>query len=74
MATSLTEESNGVSSRGRGRELFYELGQVLERFWIIYEAMLRGTPVPDSDNVLSQIEEALRRVSTRQSDRIGAGS
>jgi hypothetical protein len=72
--TSLTEDTNGVSSRGRAREVFYELGHVLERLWIIYEAMLRGTPVPDSDNVLSQIEEALRRVSTHQSDRVSSVS
>jgi hypothetical protein len=50
------------------------LGHVLERLWIIYEAMLRGTPVPDSDDVLSQIEAALRRLSTRQGGLIGAES
>jgi hypothetical protein len=72
--TSLTEGTNRVPSRGRVRESFYELGQVLERLWIIYEAMLRGTPVPDSDDVLSQMGAALRRVSARQSDRVGTGS
>jgi hypothetical protein len=36
--------------------------------------MLRGTPVPDSDDVLSQIEAALHRLSTRQGGRTGAES
>jgi hypothetical protein len=69
--TSLTDGTNRVSSPGRARELFYELGQVLERLWIIHEATLRGTPLPDSDDVLSQIGAALRRVSARQSDQNG---
>jgi hypothetical protein len=72
--TSLTKGTNGVSSRGHVRELFYELSQILERLWIFYEAMLHGKPVPNSEEVLSQIEVTLRRVSTRQSDRIGAES
>jgi hypothetical protein len=62
--TSLTEkpsESGGWSSLRFAVNLFRELGHVMERFWIIYEAMLRGTPIPDSDDVLSQIETALRR-------------
>ena len=69
-----TNESEVASGPGQAKELFYNLGQVLERLWIFYEAMLRGTPVPDSDDGLSQIEAALRRVSTRQSGRVGAGS
>jgi hypothetical protein len=75
--TSLTEgtnESEVASGPERANELFSDLGRVSERLWIFYEAMLRGTPVPDSDNSLSQIEAALRRVSTRQSGRVGAGS
>jgi hypothetical protein len=74
--TSLTEETNEsevASGPAHAKELFYDLGQVLERLWIFYEAMLRGTPVLDSDDRLSQIEAALRRVSTRQSG-VGAGS
>jgi hypothetical protein len=70
--TSLTKETNGVSSRGHVRVLFHELGQILERLWIFYEAMLHGKPVPNSDEVLSQIEVTLRRVSSRPSDRVGA--
>jgi hypothetical protein len=75
--TSLTEgtnESGSSSSPEHAKELFYDLGHVLERLWIIYEAMLRGTPVPDSDDVLSQIEAALHRLSTRQGGRTGAES
>ena len=75
--TSLTEETNEsevASWPAHAKELFCDLGQVLERLWIFYEAMLRGTPVPDSDDRLSQIEAALRRVTTRQSGRVGAGS
>jgi hypothetical protein len=68
-----TNESEVASVPGHAKGLFYDLGQVLERLWIFYEAMLRGTPVPDSDDGLSQIEAALRRVSTRQSG-VGAGS
>ena len=68
-----TNESEVASVPGHAKGLFYGLGQVLERLWIFYEAMLRGTPVPDSDDRLSQIEAALRRVSTRQSG-VGAGS
>ena len=75
--TSLTEGTNEreVSFRpGRARELFRDLGQVMERLWIFYDAMLRGTPVPDSDEALSEIGVALRRISTRPSGRVGAGS
>jgi hypothetical protein len=75
--TSLTEgtnESEVASRPGQAKELLCDLGQVLERLWSFYEAMLRGTPVPDSDDSLSQIGAALRRVSTRRSGRIGAGS
>jgi hypothetical protein len=72
--TSLTDGADRVSSRGRAREFFYELGHVLERLWIFYEAMLHGSPVPNSDEVISQIEVTLRRVSMRQSDRVSAGS
>jgi hypothetical protein len=46
----------------------------LERLWIFREAMLHGRPVPDSDEVLSQIEGTLRRVSMRQRDSVGAES
>jgi hypothetical protein len=75
--TSLTEGTNDnkvSSSPGHAKELFYGLGQVLERLWMFYEAMLRGTPVPNSDEVLSQIGVALRRVSARHTDRVGAKS
>jgi hypothetical protein len=75
--TSLTEGMNEteVSSwSGHTKQLFYDLGEVLERLWIFYQAMLRGTPVPDSDEALSQLGVALRRVSTRQSGRVRAGS
>jgi hypothetical protein len=73
--TSLTEGTNDreVSSSGHGKGLFSDLGQVLERLWIFYDAMQRGTPVPNSDEVLSQMGVALRRVSTRPSGRVGAG-
>jgi hypothetical protein len=75
--TSLIERTNesGVSSSpGRGKELLYDLGQVLERLWIFYQAMQRGTPVPNSDEVLSQLGVALRRVSTRQGGRVDTRS
>ncbi len=75
--TSLTEgrnESEVSSWPGRARELFRDLGQVLERLWIFYDAMLRGTPVPNSDEALSEIGVALRRISTRQTGRVGAGT
>jgi hypothetical protein len=75
--TSLTEgtnETEASSWSAHARELFCDLGQVLERLWIFYEAMVRGTPVPDSDKVLSQLGVALRRVSTRQSGRVRARS
>jgi hypothetical protein len=75
--TSLTERMNQSevsSSPGHAKELFFDLGQVLERLWIFYEAMLRGTPVANSDEVLSQIGVALRRVSTRQRGRVDARS
>jgi hypothetical protein len=75
--TSLTKGTNGsevASGPEPAKELFCDLGQVLERLWVFYEAMLQGTSVPDADDGLSQIESALRRVSTRQSGRVGAGS
>jgi hypothetical protein len=69
-----TAESEVSSWPGHAKELFCDLGQVLELLWIFYDAMLRGTPVPNSDEVLSQIGVALRRVSTRQSGRVGVGT
>lgn len=80
MATPWTSLAEGTNERelasgpGHAKELLYDLGQVLERLWIFYEAMLRGTPVPDCDDGLSQIGAALRRVAARQSDRVSAGS
>jgi hypothetical protein len=64
--TSLTEGTNRVSSRGHARHLLYELGQILERLWIFREAMLHGRPVPNSEEVLSEIGVTLRRVSTHR--------
>lgn len=52
--------------------LFHDLGQVLDGVWIIYEAMVRGKPVANSDDVLSQIGTGLRRASMR-SGRVIAG-
>jgi hypothetical protein len=72
--TSLTDGTDRVSSRGHLRGFAYDLGQVLEHLWIIHQAMLRGTPVPDSEDVLSQIGVAFRRLLASQSDRAGAGS
>ena len=75
--TSLTEgttESDLSSWPGHARELFNDLGQVLERLWILYEAMRRGTPVPNSDKVLSQMGVALRRVSTHHTGSVGPAS
>jgi hypothetical protein len=60
--TNRTSESARSSTPGHAINLFYELGHVLERLWIIYEAMLDGRSVPNSDEVLSQIEMTLRRV------------
>jgi hypothetical protein len=57
-------------SRGPAEELFFDLGQILERLWIFYEAMRRGTPVVNSDEVLSQMKLTLSRVSTHHSDRV----
>jgi hypothetical protein len=51
--------------------VFHDLGQALEGVWIIYEAMVRGKPVANSDDVLSQIGKALRRASIRRGRVIG---
>jgi hypothetical protein len=64
--TNRTSRSPRSSTPGHAIHLFYELGHILERLWIIYKAMLDGRPVPNSDEVLAQIEMTLRRVSMRQ--------
>ncbi|HXP08983.1 MAG TPA: hypothetical protein VN828_10830 [Acidobacteriaceae bacterium] len=75
--TALTKgriESELSSRQGHARELFNDLGKVFERLWIFYEAMQRGTPVPNSDEVLSQMGVVLRRVSTHHTGSVGPAS
>lgn len=75
--TALTEgttESELSSRPGHAREFFNDLGKVIERLWIFHEAMHRGTPVPNSNEVLSQMGVALRRVSTHHPGSVGPAS
>ena len=49
-----------VNRHAQQGELFGELGAVLERLWMFYEAMRFGKPVQDADAALAQLGDALR--------------
>jgi hypothetical protein len=49
-----------VNKRAQQGELFGELGTVLERLWMFYEAMRFGKPVQDADATLAQLGDTLR--------------
>ncbi len=63
----MTTEGNQaeVNRRPQQGELFGELGAVLERLWMFYEAMRFGKPVPNADAALAQVGDALRNSAKR---------
>ncbi len=50
-----------VNRRAQQGEVFGELGAVLERLWMFYEAMRFGKPVQDADAALVLLRDALRQ-------------
>jgi hypothetical protein len=54
-----------VNRRAQQGELFGELGVVLERLWMFYEAMRFGKPVQNADAALVQVGDALRHSAKR---------
>jgi hypothetical protein len=59
-----------VNRRVQQDELFGELGAVLERLWMFYEAMRFGKPVEDADAALAQLGNGLRH-SVKRLNRSG---
>ena len=45
--------------------LLHDLGQVFARLWTFHQAMARGIAVPNCEECLAEMGEALRRVSRR---------
>jgi hypothetical protein len=60
-----TSDQAGANRRKQQGEPLGDLGTVLERLWIFYEAMRKGMPVQNADAALAQLGTALRNGAQR---------